>query len=352
MQEGVKNIESDATKAENKMIEENLKAKDKLDDTNRQADKDLSTSFSSWAKEVQGYTKTINEWLGNQKTVVENLGIKVANFGEQLAGAKAQIQASSDENKKRINDIFQKYLARDATPEELADMVNKLENGLGESGVSNEISSSTEALIRQLYVGLRGVGYNTSRDEINRWMGNEQGSIISGFVNSIELAGKSNSEIVNALYLMLLKREAKDAGAQGWINKLNSGASIMDVARGIAGAPEYKGPKFASGGLVDFTGPAWVDGTKLHPESFLDAYDTESLRMMMDSFNYIRKSPYMTNVDTSSYGDTYNVGDINVTINQAELKDDADYEKVAQRVGQVFTKELQKGGFNVARYSM
>ena len=73
---------------------------------------------------------------------------------------------------------------------------------------------------------------------------------------------------------------------------------------------------------------------------------------MMDAFNYIRKSPYMTSVDTSSYGNTTNIGDVNVTINEAKFKDDADYEEVAKRVGQVFTKELQKSGFNVARYSM
>ena len=357
LQKGVTDIERKATEDEDTMIKNNLKAKDALDDTNRKADKDLSTSFSNWAKEVQGYTKTINEWLGNQKTVVANLGIQVANFEKQLAGAKAQIQAAADENEKRINAIYQKYLARDATSEELANMVNKLENGLGESGVSNEISSSTEALIKQLYVGLRGVGYFATNDEVNRWKNYSQDEIIRGFVRSPELAGKeSNREIVDALYLMLLKRKADETGAQGWVNMLNSGKSIIDVARAIAEAGkangEYSGPKFASGGLVDYTGPAWVDGTKLHPESFLDAYDTESLRMMMDSFNYIRKSPYITNVDTSSYGDTYNVGDINVTINQAEFKDDADYEKVAQRVGQVFTKELQKGGFNVARYSM
>lgn len=32
--------------------------------------------------------------------------------------------------------------------------------------------------------------------------------------------------------------------------------------------------KYAKGGLVDFTGPAWVDGTKQDPEAFLSAKDT------------------------------------------------------------------------------
>jgi hypothetical protein len=36
--------------------------------------------------------------------------------------------------------------------------------------------------------------------------------------------------------------------------------------------------KFEQGGLVDFTGPAWVDGTKTKPEAFLSADDTAMLK--------------------------------------------------------------------------
>ena len=34
---------------------------------------------------------------------------------------------------------------------------------------------------------------------------------------------------------------------------------------------------YATGGLVDYTGPTWVDGTKSHPESFLNATDTKNI---------------------------------------------------------------------------
>ena len=37
-------------------------------------------------------------------------------------------------------------------------------------------------------------------------------------------------------------------------------------------------PAFKSGGLVDFTGPAWVDGSKSKPEAFLSAEDTAMLK--------------------------------------------------------------------------
>ena len=34
---------------------------------------------------------------------------------------------------------------------------------------------------------------------------------------------------------------------------------------------------FATGGLADFTGPAWLDGTKTNPELVLNAEDTKNI---------------------------------------------------------------------------
>ena len=42
---------------------------------------------------------------------------------------------------------------------------------------------------------------------------------------------------------------------------------------------------------------------------------------------------------------------LNVSINVEKLDSDADYEYIADRVGEVFQKKLQKNGFNTAAYS-
>ena len=39
---------------------------------------------------------------------------------------------------------------------------------------------------------------------------------------------------------------------------------------------------YATGGLADFTGPAWLDGTKSHPELVLSARDTENFLQLRD----------------------------------------------------------------------
>ena len=40
--------------------------------------------------------------------------------------------------------------------------------------------------------------------------------------------------------------------------------------------------QYATGGIVDYTGPAWVDGTKKKPEAFLDYEDTRNVAGLRD----------------------------------------------------------------------
>ncbi len=108
---------------------------------------------------------------------------------------------------------------------------------------------------------------------------------------------------------------------------------------------------FKHGGLVDYTGPAWVDGTPTQPEAFLSAYDTEQIGKLAEALRYVYVSPgFIPSSDMFSSNNTY--GDINITINQAELNSDADIDDVARRVGKAFTRELSRDGFNLTGYSL
>jgi hypothetical protein len=72
---------------------------------------------------------------------------------------------------------------------------------------------------------------------------------------------------------------------------------------------------------------------------------------MLDSFNKVKTTPFMSYVDPSMYANNTTVGDITITINQAELKSDADVEALARKVGQAFTREVSKHGINLSGYS-
>lgn len=107
-------------------------------------------------------------------------------------------------------------------------------------------------------------------------------------------------------------------------------------------------PHFASGGLVDFTGPAWVDGTPSNPESFLDAQDTALIQSMLDYWEHTHVGLPALDVSGVLPKTQPSYGDVHITINEASLANDADLNEVARQVGDVFTRELSKQGFRTS----
>lgn len=106
---------------------------------------------------------------------------------------------------------------------------------------------------------------------------------------------------------------------------------------------------YKSGGLIDYTGPAWVDGTKSKPESILSANDTENLKSLSDQLSILARQPLspalsyydgemfsyahsMPNIkdllrevyDSAPVGET-RFGDINITIPIEHVEDYNDF---------------------------
>lgn len=75
---------------------------------------------------------------------------------------------------------------------------------------------------------------------------------------------------------------------------------------------------YRSGGMVDYTGPAWVDGNKTHPEAFLSAYQTEQIGALAKSLD-----PSTVNNTTTNSNVTF--GSIN--FNVASMSSAADGKK-------------------------
>lgn len=168
-----------------------------------------------------------------------------------------------------------------------------------------------------------------------------------------------NGEVMQTGWGRTSRTQAQE-DAKEWIKK-----------NGIKGA-KYSTYYYKKGGIADFTGPAWLDGTPSEPERILSAEQTRSfdeLVQIMDDFKNAGVSmsairdmmnwstmvniPYsMSHIDSSAYqGGSSTIGDIFVTITEAQINDDRDIEELANIVGQKFVKEIGKQGFNVARYS-
>lgn len=68
---------------------------------------------------------------------------------------------------------------------------------------------------------------------------------------------------------------------------------------------------FASGGIVDFTGPAWVDGTKTEPEAFLNPYQTQLFSDLAEKLTYTQG---IIRTDTPATPESFTTYNIDVVI--------------------------------------
>lgn len=110
---------------------------------------------------------------------------------------------------------------------------------------------------------------------------------------------------------------------------------LINSVPGGSGADEYykafKIVKYKQGGLVDYTGPAWVDGTKTNPEAFLSAQDTERIGM---AARILSDLPIFNSTKSSENAVASNIGDtsIEIHINVENIASDYDVDQMIERV--------------------
>ena len=99
--------------------------------------------------------------------------------------------------------------------------------------------------------------------------------------------------------------------------------------------------KFATGGMADYTGPAWLDGSATMPERILSPYQTELFETMVHALESasrinVQTAPNFENLRTT--GSNVSVGDIIVNVDNLDTDDD--YEELAEKVGEVLMDRL------------
>ena len=75
------------------------------------------------------------------------------------------------------------------------------------------------------------------------------------------------------------------------------------------------GKSYKTGGMVDYTGPAWVDGTKSSPEAFLNSYQTQQVGALADA---------LSNNSVSSVTGDSNITFGSISFNVASMSSSAD----------------------------
>ena len=138
-------------------------------------------------------------------------------------------------------------------------------------------------------------------------------------------------------------------GATWWINRPGYGdtdaekRSHDEVKSAITNKypSVLKSYKYKTGGLADFTGPAWLDGTPSKPEYILNAAQTEKFFSLVDVLEGFDKKETKT-----SSGDNY----FDIEINVEKLENDYDVEKIADKIRRMIYEDASYRNVNAINH--
>lgn len=100
---------------------------------------------------------------------------------------------------------------------------------------------------------------------------------------------------------------------------------------------------YKTGGLADYTGPAWLDGTKTHPELVLNAKDTENFIALKDILSKALTGKTSTG---QSSGDNY----YEIHINVDEIGSDYDVDQLTERIKEKINEDASYRNVNAINF--
>lgn len=99
---------------------------------------------------------------------------------------------------------------------------------------------------------------------------------------------------------------------------------------------------FKKGGLADFTGPAWLDGTEQNPERILSPYQTQLFESMVQALERMNtvSIPTMRDFGGVDIGGASAVSVGDIIVNVDSLDTDEDYEEMAEKVSEILMERI------------
>lgn len=342
-------------------LQDQIDAYDEYVDDYQEYLDDLLENANNFADEVNSVMQMSHEdmiaWL--QKNVEE--------YTNSLEASQKQMAQGWDDTFKQMKGIIDTFW------EEIAQKLSSKESFLEYMKQSSSYQNASEDEKKQMEynwetmydswisakkVSQEAIDYSHTDETLDGTGATDSGSSSGKYGVSVSANGK----MFNSGKIYATKTAALNAG-RSWVDRAfaSSYTGLDDVrdAKKVGDldaqvtAAKNRIYVYKKGGMVDYTGPAWVDGTKSRPEAFLSAEDTQMIRTLIDGWKYVATRPTITSIDgllkDGSSGNT--IGDVYVTLNEAQFNTDDDYELVAQKVGEAFTKELAKNGFKTASFA-
>lgn len=125
--------------------------------------------------------------------------------------------------------------------------------------------------------------------------------------------------------------------------KTSNSLSVSSLKNKVASAVKSI-LKFDTGGTADFTGLAWLDGTKSRPEQVLSPQQTEDFHKLLEIMETVRVNMHTPNVssymgDSSIASATF--GDINISV--ASMDSDTDVAEMTDKIMDEIQYRMTRG---------
>ena len=128
-------------------------------------------------------------------------------------------------------------------------------------------------------------------------------------------------------------------------NKGYSAQAKYDSKYSYTNQKKKKYKKYETGGLADYTGPAWLDGTPSKPEIVLNATDTKNFIQLRDILSSVMKGGAFDSPVYAEAGDT----NFEININVDHIANDYDVDRIADRVKKQIVESSQYRNVNQVR---
>lgn len=282
----------------------------------------------------EALNNAINDMYLHTETNISDIGNTIQSTAQDAANAAieeanravADAKKAWDEGKQDALDAYEEWKTKEKELEDAR--INNINMTRAAIDALVETAQTATTLAAQSSVSkLLDLGF--TRDDLINNYGMKQG-LVDSTIQGVEYEDDNYNSYV--LYTSDGREEGRYPTLTAAENKrayLKSTINGPEDAKKYGGAMEIK--KYKQGGLVDYTGPAWVDGTKTNPEAFLSAQDTERIGM---AARILSDLPIFNSTKSSENAVASNIGDtsIEIHINVENIASDYDVDQMIERV--------------------
>ena len=275
---------------------------------------DFLTSICNFGQSI---VDTVAGWIASIGNFAEDLGENVKetfiNIVAKIKEFFSPVTETIDEIKTKIGEMWEKLKVGDfkGATEIFTDILASAKNAVNEMGKRFEYLGD----LIKYYLEL---GFKKGA--------NAAASAIENIFNKLI---RAFNKVVTAFTTTLANAFDKIPGLKDDAAELRNFTGAQEISfDSFETMPTKPVPAFESGGLADFTGPAWLDGTKAHPEMVLNARDTENFIQLKDILADIMNNTGSITENDNSKGDSY----FDISISVDEIGSDYDVELLANKI--------------------